>query len=133
MSVFEQVESTPTVVQCVAEVRLGMPAHAVGPTIRFYTEWLGLRPWADPRIVPGCYGLGHYRRGLLLEMRHDPEVDEVRRRMTLVVASLETIERRLAEAQWPFEHIQGIGPSDDRLVLQDPAGHRIEVRQSRPL
>lgn len=133
MSVFEAGGSIPAEVHCVREVRLGVPAHATAESLRFYMDVIGLRPWREPRSVPGAFGVGNPRRGLLLQVRHDPEVDDVRRRMTLVVASLDELEKRLDEIEWPFERMRGFGYSDRRIVVNDPAGHRIEIRQSQAL
>jgi hypothetical protein len=133
MSVFEFGTSIVAEVHCVREVRLGVLAHATNEGLHFYVDVIGLQPWRTPRVVPGAFGVGNPRRGLLLQVRHDPEVDEVRRRLTLVVASLDELERRLVEIAWPFERVRGIVGSDDRIDLNDPAGHRIEIRQSRPI
>lgn len=133
MPVLERQDIAVSEVHCVREVRLGIPAHAPHESIRFYTELLGLPPWPRPREVPGTYGLGNPRRGLLLERRHDPDVDEVRRRLTLVVPDLDLLEKRLRDFAWPYERVHGLGFSGHRIYLHDPAGHRVEVRQSRPL
>jgi hypothetical protein len=68
-----------------------------------------------------------------LEFRHDPAVDRLRRRFTLSVDGLAALEERLAEHEWPYDRVRGFGWSDKCILLHDPAGHLIEVRESRPL
>jgi hypothetical protein len=131
MPVLETRELSFSEVHCVREVRLGVAAHTTSDSIRFYVELLGLRPWSRPRVVPGAFGVGNPRRGLLLQARHDPEVDEVRRRVTIVTPCLERLARRLREYDWPYERVQSFGYSDQRIYVHDPSGHRVEVRQSR--
>ena len=83
--------------------------------------------------IPGGWGLGSPQAGLFLQFRHDPEVDPVRRRFTLLVDCLTALEERLQEEEWPYQRIHGFGWTDQYLLAHDPAGHLIEIRQSQPL
>ena len=117
-------------VHCVREVRLEIPQELLPEVQEFYTDLLGLRPWPAAEQIPGGCGLGNPARGLYLQFRHDPHVDPVRRRLTLLVPDLPQIIARLNERGWPFEHYHGFGAAEEWLVLADPVGHLIEVRAS---
>ena len=133
MPILEKGKSPPSLVQCVREVRVGVPLERLDALQRFYTVTLGLDPWPAERQIPGGWGVGDPQCGLFLEFRHDPQVDPVRRRFTLLVGSLSVLEARLAEQQWPCERIRGFGFYDQYLLLHDPAGHLVEVRQTQAL
>jgi hypothetical protein len=123
----------PSEVLCVCEVRVGIPRERLDDIRRFYMETLRLPPWPDERQIPGGWGAGNPRRGLFLEFQHDPVVDPLRRRFTLVVDDLAALEERLAEQEWACQRIRGFGWSDQCVLMHDPAGHLIEVRQTQPL
>ncbi len=133
MSIFDPSPEPVTEVQAVREVRIGIAAHLREESVRFYADLLGLPIWPARRQLPGCIGLGHFRRGVLLETQHDPQIDDARRRATMIVPDLATLARRLEEMPWPYEWVRGFGFADSRIVLQDPSGHRIEVRQFQVL
>ncbi len=119
-------------IQCVREVRLGAALERRGELERFYVGVIGLRPWPNDE-VPGAWGLGRPRRGLLFQFRHDPLVDPYRRRFTLTTGNLDEFERRLAESGVAYQRVRGFFASDDCLTLEDPLGHLVEVRQVRPM
>lgn len=133
MPILEKGKTPPTNVVCVREVRAGAPVELVDELRRFYADTLGLVPWPERRQIPGGWGVGHPERGLYLQFRHDPEVDQVRRRFALTVPSLAGLEERLLDHPWPYDRVRGFGWSDHHILLRDPAGHLIEVRQSQPL
>jgi len=118
---------------CVREVRVGVPLELLDQAQRFYTLVLRLVPWPAQLQTPGGWGLGDPQCGLYLEFRHDPEVDPMRRRFTLLVDSLAALDARLMRRLWPYERVRGFGWSDQYILLQDPAGHLIEIRQAQPL
>ena len=119
---------------CVEEVRVEIPADLLPELQEFYTGLLGLPPWPDSEQIPGGWGLGNPARGLYLQYRHDPHIDPVRRRFTVLVANFHEIIARLTERGSVFEQYRGFGGLDEWLLLADPAGHLIEVRAShRPL
>lgn len=131
MSLLEKSPQFSPVLHAVREVRLGTPLERLPRVSWFYGELLGLRAWPAEVQPPGSVGYGAMFKGLLLEFRHDPEIDPHRRRLRLIVPSLDEFERRLAQYDWPCGRQRGMSTSDDLLVLHDPAGHMIEVRQSR--
>lgn len=123
----------PTAVSCVREVRVGVPLERMPEVEHFYIATLGLETWPAEHQIPGGWGLGNPQCGLYLEHRHDPEVNPVRRRFTLTAPSLAIVEERLAASEWPYERVRGFGICERYLLVHDPAGHLIEVRQSLPL
>ena len=121
-------ELRPTV-QCIREVRVEVSFDQKANLEWFYCDLLGLQPWTDAPQIPGGIGLGHSRCGLYLQFRHDPKVDPVYRRMMIVVSSLPALIERLSEVKLPFQHFRGFSVTDERLLIHDPAGHLVEVRQ----
>ncbi len=133
MPILVRGEVRPTEILCVREVRVGIPRELLDEVQRFYTLTLGLTAWPTELQIPGGWGVGNPQCGLYVEFRHDPEVDPMRRRFTLMVDSLAVLEERLARREWPHERVRGFGWSDQYVLLQDPVGHLIEVRQTQPL
>jgi len=133
MAILSRSELQHAEVLCVREVRVGIPSERVDEIRNFYTLTLGLEPWPAEMQIPGGWGLGNPRCGLFLQFEHDPQIDPVRRRFTLRVPDLDLIEQRLGERGWPYERLHGLGWSDQLILVHDPAGHLIELRQSQPL
>ena len=133
MPILTRAKSQPTAVLCVREIHVGVALEAFEELQQFYTAVLGLVPWPPESQLPGGWGVGNPRYGLYLQFRHDPVIDPLRRRFTLVVDTLAALEERLAQLEWPYERVRGFGWSDQYLLLHDPAGHLIEIRQSNPL
>ncbi len=130
MGVLVRGKPRPTEVLCVREVRAEMPAERVAQVRDFYTRLLRLEPWPDGAQIPGCLGLGSQQRGLLLQVRHDPIIDPVRIRVRLLVDGLDELRQRLDQQPWPYEFLHGLGWTERRMLLHDPAGNLIEVRES---
>jgi len=126
-------QATPPDVHCIHEVRVEVPHEQCDALEQFYTGLLGLPPWPPTFQVPGGRGFGDPRAGLYLQYRHDPHVDPCRRRFTLVVLSLQELRKRLDERPWRYEWFRGLGYTDQWLLLSDPVGHVIEIRQSQTL
>lgn len=120
-------------VSCVRETVVGAPLELIEQIREFYTEVIGLKPWGQRRQIPGAWGLGDQRCGLLLQFRHDPEIDVMKRRFTVIVGELRSLEKRLIELEWPHQRIRGFGWTDQCILLRDPTGHLIEARQSQTL
>ena len=133
MPILVKGQARPAEVSCVREVRVGIPRELLDGVQRFYALTLGLAPWPEKQQIPGGWGVGKPQCGLYLEFRHDPEVDPLRRRFTLTVDSLAALEERLLSQEWPYERVRGFGWSDQYILFHDPAGHLIEIRQTRPL
>lgn len=119
--------------QSIREVRLGFAPERRATIEYFYTQVLGFELWPAERQIPGGFGAGDVRRGILLQFRHDPPIEPMRRRCTLAVPSLDAVEARLKEHEQSYTRTRGFGLSDDALTLTDPTGHRLELRQLRPM
>jgi hypothetical protein len=133
MPILVKGEARPAEVLCVRGVRVGIPGELLDEVQRFYALALGLKAWPEESQIPGGWGVGNPQCGLYLEFRHDPETDPMRRRFTLMVGSLAALEERLLRREWPYGRVRGFGWSDQCILLQDPVGHLIEVRQTHPL
>lgn len=133
MALIERGPTPRPVLQGVKEIRIPVARERLELVTYFYEAVLGLTPWPAERQLPGTWGAGDARRGVLFEFRHDPEVDPFRRRATLHVFSLEEIEDRLRAHELPYERQRGLLMSGHSLFVTDPIGHRIELRESRPL
>jgi len=117
-------------VHSIREVRVGIPLERLAELRSFYIELIGLLPWPPAAQVPGGLGLGHPRRGLYLEYRHDPHIDPMRRRCTLIVPSLRELIKRLDPRRHQFTHHHGLTGVDEWLLLTDPVGHILEIREA---
>ena len=131
MAILTRTRDNPPAVHAVRELRVDIPLERRTEAVHFYCELLGLPPWPRRAQIPGGWGVGKPQCGLYLQYRHDPAVEPLRRRLTLVVASLAALEKQLAEHEWEFGHHHGLGLADEWLLLSDPVGHLLEVRQSQ--
>ncbi len=55
------------------------------------------------------------------------------RAVRVIVRSLADVERHLAEAQFEYERQKGLAPGEETLVLQDPDGNWLEIREHREI
>lgn len=116
------------------EVRCDVPFELQMDLDRFYGDILGLPRWPARAQLPGGCGYGLARRGLLLEYAHaGSRIDPAVRRLTLLVESLDRIERLLTKHSIPFERLRGFFAADDVLWVDDPAGQKVEIRAQRLL
>jgi hypothetical protein len=118
-------------VSCIREVRVPVPYERREEIVRFYAELLGLPPWPEGDQIPGGWGVGHPQRGLYLQYRHDPKVEPLRRRFALAVPSLDELQQRLEEHQWPCLRYHGLDFASQWMLISDPVGHLIEVREAQ--
>lgn len=118
-------------VQCVREIHVPISFHRRARTVRFYVDFLGLKPWPRSVQIPGGIGVGPTRRGLLLRYAHDSTADPMRRRLCFTTPAIARVERVLLDRGWPFDRVRTIGWGGTYLVVNDPEGHRIEIRQAR--
>ncbi len=133
MSMLPISPSPQPMLQALREVRVHIAAEKLEQVRFFYEELLRFMPWPPQHQIPGGWGVGDPTCGLYLQLRHDPKVDPVRRRCTLVVASLDELLERLGEYGWPAELFHGLGVADRWLALADPDGNLLEVRQEQRL
>ena len=124
----------PPRIAAVREIRCDVPYELQLDLDRFYGDILGLARWPGRAQLPGGCGYGPARRGLLLEYSHSAmRVEPTLRRLTLLVESLERVERLLTEHSIAYERLHGFFASDDVLWVADPAGQRVEIRAQRLL
>lgn len=118
-------------VSAVRELRIDIP-HDLRERVRmFYVQLIGLPEWPPARQIPGGWCAGRPRRGVYFVYRHDVRADPLRRRMTIDVPCLDSVELRLREAAYPHLRERGLGLSDQRILVNDPAGYLVEVRELR--
>jgi hypothetical protein len=128
-----QTAKHPARIQSIRLVHCGMAVERLNTVQAFYGDAIGLRAWPGPDQDPGGWGAGTPRRGIYFAFRHDPTVDPVRRRFTILVPSLDEIEQRLEAMQSPYRRRRGLGYADDVIFTSDPSGHVVELRQERTL
>jgi len=133
MAILERDDSPPIGLVNITEVRIGVAPERLADVRAFYEDLLRLEPWPPADQFPGAWGLGPRRRGLLLLLAHDPAVDRVARRFSILVPDLAALEKRLADAGVAYERVTSLGPGEDVVSAHDPQGHRVEFRQSRRL
>lgn len=118
---------------CVTEIRVGVAREKFAAMRAFYEEVLLFEPWPPQDQLPGAWGLGPRRGGILLLLQHDPRVDRVARRFSILVPDLPTLEKRFETAGIPFERTTSLGVGENVVAANDPQGYRLEFRQSRRL
>lgn len=123
-------------IEAVEHVRMRARADLRDRLLWFYREIAMLDLVADG-MDSGCLRL----KSSLIELRIefvedpivDPTVDPMVRRMTLRIPSLDVAADLLTENKIEFARIAGISWTDQRLVVHDPAGNRVEFRRKWPL
>lgn len=119
--------------QAIDHVCLSAPFGIEQELIAFYTE-VGELEWL-PRRQPddGCLRFKSSLIELRIELCECPVIDKNARRLTLVVTCLTTVEEMLTERKQKYDRVSGLAFTDRRMILRDPAGHRVELKQEWPL
>ncbi len=133
MKILAEKHDPPAAVHAVREVRIGIPIERRREVSEFYTEIIGLPQWPARESLPGGWCAGRPRRGIYFAYRHDADVDVMRRRFTILVHSLDEIVKKLHDAEHPFERMRGLSYAEQRILVADPIGHLVELRQCQPL
>ncbi len=133
MKLLDDTRVSQSIVHALREVRVGIPLERRPQVRDFYTRVIGLPEWPAEQCVPGGWCAGRPRRGIYFVYRHDAEVDAVRRRITILVPSLDMIEQKLREIEWGFQRLRGLSYCEQRILVSDPIGHLVELRQCQPL
>ena len=96
----------------------------------FYGELAALEE-CPPHPSPNG-GLCFKSDRIQLRIRFEPApfIDNVPVRVAITLSSLEEAAAVLEERKLPYERISGLAFSDRRLHVLDPAGNRVEFRQS---
>lgn len=119
-------------IAAVDRVCVEAPPGSIDELRVFYSEMLGLRFETD------AAGGGHISANDFMYTLHfrtvdRPAIDPCRRRLSVLVASLDELMERLSENDRPFQLERGLSLSDRRLLVHDPAGHLVEVRACQML
>jgi len=69
---------------------------------------------------------------LRIRFTESPLIDPIQTRVTLLVPSLFEAKQLLEEQSIAYATISGFAYTDRRLAILDPAGHRVELKQSWP-
>lgn len=72
---------------------------------------------------------------LWIREREAPRIEAIKPRIRIAVDKLADVEAALEERHIEFDRVSGIGITDRRVSLLDPAGNRLEFKQAwfRPL
>jgi len=119
----------PSRIHAVEHIHLEAPLGLDDDLIWFYTE-VGCME----HVARGAGVEGDLRfKSSLIEVKFHvvdaPKIDAVARRLTLIVPSLRDTEELLEEHRIAFTTQRGLEFTDQRLVLNDPVGYRLELRQ----
>ncbi len=120
-------------VHSVREVRVGIPIERRRQVRDFYADVIGLPEWPAHQRLPGGWCAGRPRRGIYFAYRHDADVDVMWRRITILVSSLDAVEGKLRERECEFARFRGLSHCEQHILVSDPIGHLIELRQCQPL
>ena len=95
----------------------------------FYGELVGLEE-VETRIEESQLRFRSEHLEIRIRLSSNPEIDSVRSRVTILVPSLIETAAQLDERSLEYQRISGINFTDRRLSMLDPAGNRVELRQS---
>ena len=98
----------------------------------FYGEVCGL---AETAGVVGPTHLMHFRSAMIelhVRLVERPDVDPMIERVSLAVTSLAAAREMLEERKRAYEFVQGLGYTDRRVVVHDPGGNRVALKQYWP-
>jgi hypothetical protein len=117
------------------DIRIQAPRGLEGALRLFYASCLGLpeegEQAADPTRLVLTFSGQEYR--LLVEVVDSAIDPGVRRRAVLVVKSLDEVEEALKDNRIAYVSERELAITGRRVFVTDPAGHRLEIRQTWPL
>ncbi len=119
-------------IQAIEHITIEAPKGAEEEMVWFYTE-VGRLDWCEVDDVTDaqlCFKSA--RLQLRVRLVERPEVDPLVRRLNLRVPSLEEAAELLEDHKAAYHYLSGLSYTDRRLVVHDPAGHRLEIRQEWP-
>jgi hypothetical protein len=122
----------PPRLEVLKDIRIAAPDGLEGELRFFYGKILGL-PEEPSEGTPRerlCFSGREYR--LVVEAAEMLPPPEMRRRAVLAVGSLPDIAELLEEHKIGYKRETGLSLSDRRLHVTDPAGNRLELRQTWP-
>lgn len=117
------------------DIRIQAPRGLEAALRFFYASCLGLpeegEQVADPSALTLSFTGQDYR--LLVEVVDSAIDPGVRRRAVLVVKSLDDVEEALNASRIAYVSERELAITGRRVFVTDPAGYRLEIRQSWPL
>ncbi len=118
----------------VGHVEIQAPPGIEAELCWFYGRWLGLEEVQNDQPSNGHPVLRFRSERLELRIRllHQPQIESIDGRVRFAVPSLESAADTLKENAYEFQWLRGLSWTDRMLVLADPAGNRIIVRQNWP-
>jgi hypothetical protein len=120
-------EPTPKL-QAIEHVRIEALEDRLEAAAKFYGELLRL-PRLEDIAPPVFAAFGPRRLRLELLAAETPRIDRHRRRCVLEVASLDECEKRLVAAGCRVWRTRGLGLTERRLFVYDPADCLVELKQ----
>lgn len=86
-------------------------------------------PWTPQDDTTGLR-FGSEGIELWIREREVPRIEAIKPRIRIAVDKLADVEAALEERHIEFDRVSGIGITDRRLSLLDPAGNRLEFKQA---
>jgi len=126
---FERVYSDTPRILAIDDVRLHASGQLAGQLAEFYQDLLGLQPQEPAPRSDLLVFRGVNRSGarLLISLVGDPPQPPARRALLVQVGSLYALAESCRQRQWPYEWFRGWSYYDRRLLVEDPAGYRVEL------
>jgi len=126
MPIFEKTPDPPPRIHAIASVHIEAGRGLEDKLRWFYADLLGLESGV---AEPGALHFQTGRRQLCIALGARPRSSPLRRRLVLEIPSLDQMRERLEELRIPYEWYEGLGLTDKRIYLLDPARNRIELKQ----
>ncbi len=118
----------PSQINAIDRVTLEAPEGVEEELCWFYGDLVGLtQDLAEPQDGELCFRSAHVE--LRIEIKAAPKIESNRRRTTVSVAALQWVMDRLDERRIGYTRVSGLGWTDRRISLLDPAGNRVELKQ----
>jgi hypothetical protein len=129
MSIFERAPEPLPRIQAINDVRIEAKPSDQGDMHFFYVEILGLEAVNDE---PGMLCFQTERLSVRVLLTPEAQPSPMRRRLILEIPSLHAMAEKLAELGFEAEWYRGLRLTDQRLFVLDPAGNRVELKQTWP-
>ena len=120
----------PSRIQAVDHVHLEAPTGCGEALQWFYGELAGLDELQTDPQEATLLRFRSDRIELRIRQVPEPDIDAVAVRVTITVPSLDAVAEALDERRIPSERLSGLSYTDQCLQTLDPAGNRLEFRQS---
>lgn len=117
-------------IEAVDDIVLDAPPGCEEAMRWFYGELAGLEERGTDGEGSGGLCFKSDRIRLRVRFVASPVIDPVPVRVVMVMPSLDDVVQGLEERKRSYDRISGLAGSDRRLQVLDPAGHRVEFRQS---